>query len=213
MSSCFDKLLKLIKQPIPEAVLGKLTFSVRKVLFENLEKTSRRPFRPSQHWTIWKRNTASSIVVSGDAWRLTFSASFACRLSNRQTFWSTSKETSQLCDFGHQRRSDRIDGEDTKCRLCGVHVSGTHRSVRSSKTRLRHSGGYLEFRNFSRKWPRGERTRPNVRFQIELATNAYPYSNCRGDFDVMSRIVTEAAPSLPADREFSDEFRSFVNMW
>ena len=40
MSSCFDKLLKLIKQPIPEAVLGKLTFSVREIRRGNLEKTS-----------------------------------------------------------------------------------------------------------------------------------------------------------------------------
>ena len=29
MASCFDKLLKLIQQPIPENVLGKLTFAVR----------------------------------------------------------------------------------------------------------------------------------------------------------------------------------------
>jgi hypothetical protein len=28
MASCFDKLLKLIQQPIPEFILGKLTFSV-----------------------------------------------------------------------------------------------------------------------------------------------------------------------------------------
>jgi hypothetical protein len=28
MASCFDKLLKLIRQPIPEFILGKLTFSV-----------------------------------------------------------------------------------------------------------------------------------------------------------------------------------------
>jgi hypothetical protein len=30
MASCFDKLLKLIQQPLPENVLGKLTFSVNK---------------------------------------------------------------------------------------------------------------------------------------------------------------------------------------
>ncbi|CAF5003095.1 unnamed protein product, partial [Rotaria sp. Silwood1] len=47
---------------------------------------------------------------------------------------------------------------------------------------------------------------------IELATNAYPYSNCRSDFDVMSRIVTEDSPQLPAHLSFSDNFRSFVNM-
>jgi hypothetical protein len=28
MASCFDKLLKLIQQPLPESILGKLTFSV-----------------------------------------------------------------------------------------------------------------------------------------------------------------------------------------
>ncbi|CAF4477911.1 unnamed protein product, partial [Rotaria magnacalcarata] len=46
---------------------------------------------------------------------------------------------------------------------------------------------------------------------IELATNAYPYQNCRNDFDVMSRIVTEDSPKLPNDLTFSDNFRSFVN--
>jgi len=33
MASCFDKLLKLIQQPIPESILGKLTFSVNFRLF------------------------------------------------------------------------------------------------------------------------------------------------------------------------------------
>lgn len=28
MASCFEKLVKLIRQPIPEAILGKLTVSV-----------------------------------------------------------------------------------------------------------------------------------------------------------------------------------------
>lgn len=29
----------------------------------------------------------------------------------------------------------------------------------------------------------------------------------------MSRVVTEPAPSLPANLSFSDEFRSFVDLW
>ena len=33
MASCFDKLLKLIQQPIPESILGKLTFSVNLIIF------------------------------------------------------------------------------------------------------------------------------------------------------------------------------------
>jgi hypothetical protein len=32
MASCFDKLLHLIRQPIPESILGKLTFSVINIL-------------------------------------------------------------------------------------------------------------------------------------------------------------------------------------
>jgi hypothetical protein len=34
MASCFDKLLKLIQQPLPENVLGKLTFAVKLKYFE-----------------------------------------------------------------------------------------------------------------------------------------------------------------------------------
>jgi hypothetical protein len=36
MASCFDKLLKLIQQPIPEPVLGKLTFAVCDQFFKEL---------------------------------------------------------------------------------------------------------------------------------------------------------------------------------
>jgi hypothetical protein len=36
MASCFDKLLKLIQQPIPENVLGKLTFAVSLTNFNQL---------------------------------------------------------------------------------------------------------------------------------------------------------------------------------
>jgi mitogen-activated protein kinase kinase 7 len=49
--------------------------------------------------------------------------------------------------------------------------------------------------------------------QIELATNAYPYLNCRSDFDVMSRIVTEDSPQLPVHLSFSNDFRAFVQLW
>ena len=35
MASCFDKLLKLIRKPIPESILGKLTFfvNIKMILF------------------------------------------------------------------------------------------------------------------------------------------------------------------------------------
>ena len=40
MASCFDKLLKLIQQPIPESVLGKLTFAVCDQFLKNFIYTS-----------------------------------------------------------------------------------------------------------------------------------------------------------------------------
>jgi len=47
---------------------------------------------------------------------------------------------------------------------------------------------------------------------IELATAVHPYSHCKTDFDVMSRIVTEDSPKLPTHLSFSDDFRSFVHI-
>ncbi len=39
MASCFDKLLKLIRQPIPESILGKLTLSVIIRFFDDLRSS------------------------------------------------------------------------------------------------------------------------------------------------------------------------------
>ncbi|CAF1563914.1 unnamed protein product, partial [Didymodactylos carnosus] len=48
---------------------------------------------------------------------------------------------------------------------------------------------------------------------IELGTNKYPYVDCKNEFDVMSRIVTEEPPELPTNSiQFSADFRSFIKL-
>ncbi|GAB1866433.1 mitogen-activated protein kinase kinase [Camponotus japonicus] len=46
---------------------------------------------------------------------------------------------------------------------------------------------------------------------VELATGVFPYRDCKTDFEVLSRVVQDDPPSLPADAPFSKEFRSFVS--
>lgn len=49
--------------------------------------------------------------------------------------------------------------------------------------------------------------------QVELATGEFPYKNCRTDFEVLTKVLTEDPPLLPPGREFSHEFCSFVRDW
>ncbi|KAL1138709.1 hypothetical protein AAG570_008771, partial [Ranatra chinensis] len=44
---------------------------------------------------------------------------------------------------------------------------------------------------------------------VELATGAFPYPDCKSDFEVLSRVVLDDPPSLP-DGVFSPEFQDFV---
>jgi len=161
MSSCFDKLLKLIKQSIPEAILGRLTFSIVTAL-NYLKET---------HGIIHRDVKPSNILIDQHG-------------------------NIKLCDFG----------------ISGFLIESM------AKTRSAGCAAYMSPERIEPSDPQN----PDYDIRadiwslgislIELATNAYPYSNCRNDFDVMARIVTEPAPSLPTDREFSDDFRSFVNM-
>ncbi|KAK0089008.1 hypothetical protein PV325_009759 [Microctonus aethiopoides] len=45
---------------------------------------------------------------------------------------------------------------------------------------------------------------------VELATGVFPYRDCMTDFEVLSRVVQDDPPSLPLDKHFSKDFRSFV---
>ncbi|CAF1563678.1 unnamed protein product [Rotaria sp. Silwood1] len=161
MASCFDKLLKLIQQPMPESILGKLTFATVTAL-NYLKET---------HGIIHRDVKPSNILIDEYG-------------------------AIKLCDFG----------------ISGVLIESM------AKSRNAGCAAYMSPERIEPSDP----TRPDYDIRadiwslgitlIELATNAYPYSNCRSDFDVMSRIVTEDSPQLPAHLSFSDNFRSFVNM-
>lgn len=44
-----------------------------------------------------------------------------------------------------------------------------------------------------------------------MAINAYPYPNCRGGFELMTKIIQSESPSLPIDKGFTDLFRNFID--
>lgn len=45
---------------------------------------------------------------------------------------------------------------------------------------------------------------------VELATGVFPYKECKNEFEILSRIIDEASPTLPQDKEFSRNFRFFI---
>lgn len=48
---------------------------------------------------------------------------------------------------------------------------------------------------------------------VELATGVFPYKDCKTDFEVLTKVLSEDPPSLPNEKEFSNEFRAFVAHW
>ncbi|EDV28050.1 uncharacterized protein TRIADDRAFT_21281, partial [Trichoplax adhaerens] len=45
---------------------------------------------------------------------------------------------------------------------------------------------------------------------VELATGKFPYDECEGEFQVLTRILQDDPPKLPSNGQFSQEFCSFV---
>lgn len=45
---------------------------------------------------------------------------------------------------------------------------------------------------------------------VELATGAYPYKDCKTDFEVLTKVLDSDPPALPDNEGFSDDFRDFV---
>ncbi|XP_023713863.1 dual specificity mitogen-activated protein kinase kinase 7 isoform X2 [Cryptotermes secundus] len=45
---------------------------------------------------------------------------------------------------------------------------------------------------------------------VELATGNFPYKDCKTDFEVLTKVLQDDPPSLPADQTFSPDFRNFV---
>lgn len=48
---------------------------------------------------------------------------------------------------------------------------------------------------------------------VELATGVFPYQDCKTDFEVLTKVIGQDPPTLPADGKFSPEFRQFVSLW
>eukprot|EP00117_Sycon_ciliatum_P035597 scpid18088/ scgid26951/ Dual specificity mitogen-activated protein kinase kinase 7; JNK-activating kinase 2; MAPK/ERK kinase 7; c-Jun N-terminal kinase kinase 2 len=46
---------------------------------------------------------------------------------------------------------------------------------------------------------------------VELATAQFPYSNCRSQFEVLTRILDDPSPRLPEDAGFSSLFHLFID--
>lgn len=45
---------------------------------------------------------------------------------------------------------------------------------------------------------------------VELAIGAFPYQNCKSEFEVLARIMEEPPPRLPNGAQFSVDFSSFI---
>ncbi|XP_070499097.1 dual specificity mitogen-activated protein kinase kinase hemipterous-like isoform X2 [Chironomus tepperi] len=45
---------------------------------------------------------------------------------------------------------------------------------------------------------------------VELATGAYPYKDCKTDFEVLTKVLDSDPPCLPDDQGFSEDFKDFV---
>jgi mitogen-activated protein kinase kinase 7 len=48
---------------------------------------------------------------------------------------------------------------------------------------------------------------------VELATGNFPYKDCKTDFEVLTKVLQDDPPSLPAYQTFSSDFRNFVTRW
>ena len=48
---------------------------------------------------------------------------------------------------------------------------------------------------------------------VEIATGQFPYRDWTTDFEIVSKVIQEAPPTLPLDKDFSNEFRQFIKSW
>ena len=48
---------------------------------------------------------------------------------------------------------------------------------------------------------------------VELASGVFPYSGCKTDFEMLTKILEDDPPSLPPNLNFSIDFRRFVASW
>ncbi|XP_074654664.1 dual specificity mitogen-activated protein kinase kinase 7-like [Tubulanus polymorphus] len=159
MSTCFDKLIRKLKGPMPERILGKLAVATLKAL----------NYLKEVHGVIHRDIKPSNILLD-ECGRI------------------------KLCDFGISGRL--VDSK--------------------AKTRSAGCAAYMAPERIDPPNP----TKPDYDIRadvwslgislVELATGEFPYKNCKTDFEVLTRVLQEDPPSLPAGRGFSLHFCSFV---
>ncbi|RWS30278.1 Dual specificity mitogen-activated protein kinase kinase 7-like protein [Leptotrombidium deliense] len=159
MATCFDKLLKKLRQPIPEPILGKVAVATVKALH----------YLKENHGVIHRDVKPSNILLNenGDI---------------------------KLCDFGISGRL--VDSK--------------------AKTRQAGCAAYMAPERIDPPDP--QKPSYDIRADVwslgislvELATGKFPYSECKTDFEVLTKIIETEPPSLPNNGSFSPEFCSFV---
>lgn len=163
MSMCFDKLLKRIKKPIPEEILGKMSVSTLNAL--NYLKQS--------HNVIHRDIKPSNILIN----------------ENGQM---------KLCDFGISGNLINSNAKSRNNTGCAGYMAPERIDPPD------HENPVYDIR--ADVWSLGLTL-------VELATGEYPYKKCKNEFEVMSTILYQDAPTYKLDTDqFSSNFKSFVNI-
>ncbi|VEN60001.1 unnamed protein product [Callosobruchus maculatus] len=158
MDTCFDKLLKRFKQPVPEEVLGKVTVATVEAL----------SYLKDKHGVIHRDVKPSNILLD-------------------------MKGNVKLCDFGI---SGRLVDSMAKTRSAGC-------AAYMAPERIEPDPENPDYDVRADVWSLGITL-------VELATGVFPYQDCKTDFEVLTKVISQEPPQLPHDKNFSHDFREFV---
>uniref|UniRef100_A0A0K2T948 mitogen-activated protein kinase kinase n=1 Tax=Lepeophtheirus salmonis TaxID=72036 RepID=A0A0K2T948_LEPSM len=159
MSTCFDKLLKHIKAPIPEDICGKVAVATVNAL----------NYLKERHGVIHRDVKPSNILLEASG-------------------------CVKLCDFGI---SGRLVDSKAKTRSAGCAAYMAPERIDPPNP------SQPDYDIRADVWSLGITL-------VELATGYFPYRDCKTDFEVLTKVLTDDPPLLPRNGGFSHEFRSFV---
>ncbi|XP_075227600.1 dual specificity mitogen-activated protein kinase kinase 7-like [Lycorma delicatula] len=159
MATCFDKLLKRFRQPVPENILGKVTLATVKALH----------YLKESHGVIHRDVKPSNILLD-------------------------ERGNVKLCDFGI---SGRLVDSKAKTKNAGCAAYMAPERIDPPDPRK------PDYDIRADVWSLGITL-------VELATGVFPYKDCKSDFEVLSKVLQEDPPTLPAEKGFTPEFQNFV---